>query len=144
MLWLIPLGFGLFAILQFILGDWAMAIAFVVAAVVTFAGYNSARLNGWLLKRQLKSALGQTVTLTLADDELRYVAGPSTGTLAWSAVHDVIEDRKVVIITREATVSWAIIPRAAFADETEIAAFIESIRRRRDQARRASAKTAGV
>ena len=137
LLWLFPLVVGLAGVYRLVLGDWALAVGMLSAAAITFAGYNSARINGWLVKRQLRSSFGQTVTITLADDGLHFVAGPSTGTLAWSAVHDVIEDRMVVIITRDKAVSWAIIPRTAFAGEKQVEAFRAVIRRRRDEARQA-------
>lgn len=134
-LWLFPLVVGLVGAYEFVLGDWALAVGLGSGAAIMFAGYNSARVNGWLVKRQLKSLVGQTATITLADDGLHFVAGPSTGSLAWSAVYDVIDDRRVVIITRDKAVSWAIIPRATFADEREVEAFRAVIRRRRDEAR---------
>jgi hypothetical protein len=135
LLWLGPLGIGLVGVYAYLSGQWGLGGGLVGLALYMFATFNSARLNGLLIRGQLRSLVGQTVTITIAEDGLLFAAGPSTGTLDWSAVHDVIEDHRVVIITRFKTVSWAIIPRAAFDGPQEIEMFRGDIRRRRDLAR---------
>ncbi len=132
--WLIPILFGLFGMYRMATGD-VVAIALLFGAAFMFMALNSAWFNGVLIKRQLKSMVGQTSTITLAEDGLRYKAGPATGTLDWDAVHDVIVDRRVVMVTRDKAVSWAIIPKSAFDDDGQIEAFQTEIRRRRDLAR---------
>lgn len=135
LLWFGPLGIGLLGVYVYLLGLWGLGGGLVGLGLCTFATFNSARLNGWLIRGQMRRLIGQTVTITIAEDGLLFAAGPSTGSLDWSAIHDAIEDHRVVIITRFETVSGAIIPRAAFDGPQQIEMFRRVIRQHRDVAR---------
>lgn len=138
LLWLLSLGMGLAGVYGIVIGAWSMAAGMVVGAAVAFvgAGYHSVRFTSWLAGRQ-SSDVGQEVTLSLGDAGLEFEVGARAGTLAWPDVDEVIDDRSVVVVTRDRTRSWAIIPKSAFAGPDQVEAFCGAIRKRRDQARKA-------
>jgi len=136
--WSLPLVFVVAGIANIlVVRDWGGPFLLMLAALLLTYGY-SAWFNGYLLRSQLRRLVGHPAALTLAEDGLHYAGGPSTGTLAWSAVHDVIVDRRVVVVTRDRSVSWAIIPRTAFGGDTEVEAFRQAVEAARDRALHAS------
>jgi hypothetical protein len=133
--WLLPAGFVILGLVNLSLGEWVGAVALVIGGLMALV-LNSGRVNGFIIRRQIRPLIEHPVTLTLADDGLQAKAGPSAWSLAWSGVHDLIVDPHVVMVTRAKTISWSIIPRTAFRSDGEVATFRQTIIERRDRARR--------
>ncbi len=131
--WLLPAGFVVLGLVNLSLGEWVGAVALVIGALMALV-LNSGRVNGFIIRRQIRPLIEHPVTLTIADDGLHAKAGPSAWSLAWSGVHDVIVDPHVVMVARARTISWAIIPRTAFRSDAEVAAFRGQVIERRDRA----------
>ena len=131
----IPAGVGLYGFYRLVTGGTIVGLLLLALAASTFAFMYSGRLNGLMVRRQFRPLMAHPITLTVSDGGLDFTSGPGSGHLDWSAVHDVKEDRRVLVITRDATMSWAIIPKAAFAGEDEVNEFREAVLRRRDGAR---------
>lgn len=134
LLWALPIAFGLLGIIDLAIGD-LLGVGLIAGALFMAAFAFSARFNGRLIKGQIGRLVGQPTTLTITEDGLSYSAGPTTGTLEWSGVHDVTVGSQVVVVSRSRLISWAIIPRSAFANDQEIDQFRAAIEAGRDNAR---------
>jgi hypothetical protein len=130
LLWVLPVAFGFLGVVDLATGD-LLGVGLIAGAVFMAAFAFSARFNGLLMKGQISRLMGQLTTLTITDDGLSYTAGPTTGTLDWSGVYDVTVGPKVVVVSRGRLLSWAIIPRSAFASDQEIDQFLAAVESRR-------------
>jgi hypothetical protein len=134
LLWFLPVAFGLLGIIDLASGD-LLGAGLIVGALFMAAFAFSARFNGRLIQGQIGRFIGQMTTLTVTDDGLSYSGGPTTGTLDWSGVYDVTVGPQVVVVSRGRLISWAIIPRSAFASDREIDQFLAAVEAGRNNAR---------
>lgn len=80
-------------------------------------------LDRWILRRNLRGLIGETMTYDVDDVGIHYIAPTSTGLMPWSSFTSLRADDKSIAFARDRVVP-AYVPTSAFASPEERAAFL--------------------
>lgn len=93
----------------------------MIVGVSFYALGNTNYFERWRVRRVGRTLIGTDAKLTIDDDGITSETATGSGRIGWSAVTEVKENRRMLVIRRD-RVNAAWIPKRAFASPEELAA----------------------
>ena len=109
-------------------GDWTFGPAIVIFGLLTLALTVIRGPERWLINRRGRSVIGGTSELVFDDAGVAFASPQATGRIAWSALTEVRENERTVILLRDRILA-GYAPAAAFGPpgrRAEIVAYLRA------------------